>query len=178
MRNAINIRQTGFKQVDEVLKKLPAQVRRRVMISIAKEAAKPLVRDMQNGFDRVAEPGTGKSRGAIGVKTLRNNKDTRTSIFVGIREGKGWDKYKGFVARFVEMGTDVRTPRRKSVRFLKFKAKDGRIVFARQVAPVQSRPFIGPAIIKNRAQIEKKMAESVAVALNRYMKRTIKRNSK
>lgn len=171
----INIKPTGFSQVDEVLKGLPEQLRRRVLISAARTAAKPLVRDMRKGFDRVSNSASGETRKALGVRALRSSKKSNAAVFVGAREGK---RYKGYVARFLEAGTKLRTPRKKSVRFLKFTAADGSTVFARSVAPVEARPFIGPAIDQNAEGIKRSMADSIATALNRYMKRTIKRHMK
>ena len=169
MSSGIQVKFSGIKELDDLLKKLPAQVERKVLLSAQRDVLKPVAKDMQSKLDGVAGKVTGNLRSSIGIKAMRGGKTYNAASLAGVRYG---NRYKGFHGRFIEGGTKQRFPRKKKV--LRFMGSDGRMVFVRSAAPMVAKPFMEPTIKQHMPRIQKEYPDSLLSAMVKYMKRKLK----
>lgn len=169
MGKSIELKFSGFKEVDTVLKNLPKQVQRKVLLSAQREVLKPVAKDMESKLASIAGRVTGNLQESIGVKAMRGGREFNAASLAGVRYG---NRYKGFHGRFFEEGTKERRPRK--AKMLKFIGRDGKEVFVKQAAPMKKQPFIGPTIEKHMPRIQQEYPDMILKSMARYMKRTLK----
>jgi HK97 gp10 family phage protein len=170
MAKGIELKWSGLKEVDDILKNLPKQVQRKILLAGQREVLKPVAKDLETALSSVAGTVTGNLKKSIGIKALRGGKEYNAASLAGVRFG---NRYKGFHGRFIEEGTKERKPRK--AKMLKFKGKDGQDVFVKSAAPMKRQPFMRPTIERNLPKIEKEYPEALLKAMAKYMKRTIKK---
>lgn len=152
---------TGVDDIDKVLRGLPLQLNDRILQQAHTAAAKVLV--LREKLTAPEGP-TGNLVDSIGVqKASASSLSSRGlgAIVVGPRRGK----FKGHHAHLIEYGTK---PRR-----LKGDGKYGKYTY-RGVMP--AKPFAGPAFESTKGQVQAAIAGQLAVKLNAFMRRTIKKN--
>lgn len=143
---------TGVKEIDAVLKGLPAQVSHKVLGQAHADAAKPLI-------DRAKllapEGPTGNLVDSIGAEKESIAKATEVgAVVVGPRRGR---RYKGFAGHLVEYGTKSRTNRKGAYR-----------------GSMPKRPFMKPAFDSTGREVQNRIADSIGKKLLSFMKRTLK----
>jgi len=111
----INVRMTGFEEMDRLLEKLPDSVDRTFFLGIHRELLRPIAGKMKQRLLSQTKKRTGQLERSIGVRTLPKRSRLGTGTLVGQRYGI----YQGFHAPLIERGTVERTLR--SARVLKFK---------------------------------------------------------
>lgn len=169
MAKGIEIKWTGLKEVDDILKNLPKQVQRKVLLGAQREVLKPVAKEMESKLATVAGKVTGNLQESIGIKALRGGKEYNAASLAGVRFG---NRYKGFHGRFIEEGTRERRPRKGKV--LKFTGKDGKDVFIKSAAPMKKTPFMMPTIEKNLPVIARNYPDALLKSMVRFMKRKLK----
>lgn len=169
MANAVSIKFSGFKEVDQLLKQLPKQIERKVLLSAQREVLKPVARDMSSKLRSVAGKKTGNLEKSIGIKALRGGAKYYAASMAGVRYG---NKFKGFHGRFIEFGTKERKPKRK--KFLRFQNEQGEWVFVRKAAEMQATPFMEPTITQHLPRISREYPDALMKGLANYMKRKLK----
>lgn len=155
----MNVKFTGVREIDEVLKGLPRQVNDRLLRRAHTLAAAPLVLKEKQTAPRFK---TRNLKESIGIIKASRNKELG-AIAVGPRR-KGI--YKGHAAHLVEYGTKKRSLIGKG------KYKTGN----RGVMP--AKPFAFPAWQATRAQVLAGINGELGRTLLAYMKRTIKKAGK
>jgi len=148
------IRVTGFKEVDNVLKGLPAALSDKVFQNAHVRALAPLI-DKEHALAPVGK--TGNLADSIGiVKASGRSIGTRDlgAVSAGPRRRK---PYKGFAGHLVEYGTAVRAT----------KSGAGR-------GKMPAKPFAGPAWEATKDLVESKINSELAFEVVRFMKRTLK----
>lgn len=139
----------GAKELDKLLSGLPKALEVKILRSVHREAAKVIQEEM-------------KAKAPVGNDSIYNNikvghnkaDDDKTNITVGVTS-------KGFVARFVEYGTQVRTTKKGWNR-----------------GDMQPRPFIQPAINSKMDTVMNNLTENYAETINKYLEREVKKISK
>lgn len=169
MSSGIQIKFSGFKEVDNMLKDLPKQMQRKVLLSAQREVLKPVAKDMQSKLASVAGNVTNNLRESIGIKAMRGGKEYNAASLAGVRFG---NRYKGFHGRFIEAGTKERFPRKKKM--LRFRGKDGNWVFVKSAAPMVAKPFMEPTISQHLPRIEQDYPDALLKSMVRFMKRRLK----
>ena len=169
MAKGIELKLSGFKEVDDILKNLPKQVQRKILLGAQREVLKPVAKDMESALSAVAGNVSGNLRDSIGIRALRGGKEFNAASLAGIRYG---NRYKGFHGRFIESGTSIRKPRKRKV--MKFIGKDGQEVFIKSAAPMRKTPFMQPTIDKHLPRISREYPEALLKSMSRYMKRKLK----
>jgi hypothetical protein len=169
MGNKIQIKFSGFKEVDDVLKNLPKQVQRKILLGAQREVLKPVARDIQSNLSKVAGRVTGNLQDSVGIKAFRGGREYNAASLAGVRYG---NRYKGFHGRFIEEGTKER--RAKRGKKLKFINKEGEEIYVTKVAAIKKQPFIAPAIESNMPSIEANYPEAILKSMTRFMKRKLK----
>lgn len=157
---SIQIKVTGVKEIDQVLRGLPLQLNDRILQQAHTAAVKPLV---QKEKLTAPEGPTGNLVDSIGAvkASARSLKDRDLgAINVGPRRGRG---YKGYAGHLVEYGTRVRRLKGNG------KYKSGN----RGVMP--KKPFAEPAWQATRSQVIANINGEIGRSLLRFMKRTIKK---
>lgn len=148
----VNLRLTGEKEIDAVLRKLPAQVNHKVLQVAHASAAKVLV-DAEKL--NAPEGPTGHLIDSIGIiKTPFAKAGALGEINVGPRRGR----YKGNAAHLVEYGT---RPRRN-------KSGANRGV-------MKAKPFARPAWDRTKNKVQSLIAEKLGRSILSFMRRTIKK---
>lgn len=150
---------TGLKEIDQVLKGLPAQLQDKVLQAAGQAAAFPLVA----AAHRLAPVGRrGHLADSIGVQKSGFSMDSSMRREVGaIGVGPRRGRFKGNHAHLVEYGTK----KRSSV------SKNGKRI-NRGVMP--AKPFMEPAFEQTKDQVLGLYNQQVGRVLYNYMKRTIK----
>lgn len=169
MAKGIELKFSGFKEVDDILKNLPKQVQRKILLGGQREVLKPVAKDMESALSSVAGKVTGNLQESIGIKALKGGKEYNAASLAGVRYG---NRYKGFHGRFIEGGTSVRRPRKAKV--LKFIGKDGQEVFIRSARAMRKTPFMEPTIERHLPRIAREYPEALLKSMSRYMKRKLK----
>lgn len=148
----VDIRVTGFKEIDNVLKGLPKQLSHKVLQAAHMAAAKPLIEAEKLG---APEGPTGNLVDSIGaVKTSMGRAQSLGEIQVGPRRG---GRFKGHAGHLVEDGTKQRTNRRGANR-----------------GKMPARPFALPAFEKTKNVVLSMINTEIGRKLYAFMKRTIK----
>lgn len=143
---SVTISTTGVKEIDAVLKGLPAQLQDRVLKTAHADAAKPLV---QLAKQIVPKGKTGNLEKSIGVERISMRKtDEIGLVYIGPRRKGG---NRGFHGHLIEYGKTNR---------------DGT-----KTAP---QPFMEPAFEQTGQAVERGIADSIGKKLSAFMKRTIK----
>lgn len=143
---------TGDKQIDDVLRGLPAQVTHQVLSTAHAAAAKPLIEKEKLLAPEGPEGNLVDSIGA--VKTPFQKANVVGEVTVGPRRSR---PFKGFHGHLVEFGTKRR------------QNKNGA---NRGVMP--SKPFAAPAFEATKEVVLNSIAVNVGKKLFAFMKRTIK----
>lgn len=142
---------TGLKEIDELLKGLPEQLKHRILQDAHADAAKPLI----NSAESKVPVKTGGLRRSIGAVKPSIKKAREIGLVkIGPRRG---GRYEGYHGHLIEFGHRIVT-------------KKGRIIGA-----TRPNPFMEPAFNSTKDQVKSNIAESIAKILLRYMKRTIKK---
>lgn len=148
-----NVRVTGAKEIDQVLKGLPKQLSHQVLQNAHAAAAKPLIEAEKLG---APEGPTGNLVDSIGaVKTSFGRANALGEITVGPRR-KG--RFKGFAAHLVEYGTKARS-------LISNGANRG-------IMP--AKPFALPAWEKTKDTVQSLINAQIGRKLYSFMKRVIK----
>jgi len=169
MSKGIQIKFSGFKEVDDVLKNLPKQVQRKILLGAQREVLKPVARDISSNLGKIAGRVTGNLQDSVGIRSMKGGREFNAASLAGVRYG---NRYKGFHGRFFENGTKERVAKRGKK--LKFINKEGKEIFVTKVAAMKKQPFIGQAIQKNMPSIERDYPEALLKSMTRYMKRKLK----
>lgn len=170
MSKGIELKWSGIKEVDKVLKELPKKVQRKVLLSAQREVLKPVAKDMESALGAIAGTVTGNLKKSIGIKALSGGKEYNAASLAGVRFG---NRYKGFHGRFFEEGTKERRPRK--AKMLRFIGRDGQPVFVKSAAPMKKQPFMKPTIERHLPEVAKKYPEALLRSMVRYMERTLKK---
>lgn len=160
--DSVNLRVTGLKEIDKVLQGLPKQLSHRVLQNAHASAAKILVT-----AEKLSAPEgpTGRLVDSIGVERIPFRRATELGqIRVGPRR-KGIYGAGGRVAHLVEYGTKQRYLKGRGM----YKAGTNR-------GQMKPRPFARPAWDRTRPAVLNAIRGTVAQALLRFMKRTIKKH--
>lgn len=145
---------SGIKELDAMMRGLPSQVQHNILLSIHKEAAKPLVEAAQS----LAPVKKGLLKKSIGTASGGSIKRTGEIglVTVGPRRKGG---YQGFHGHLVERGTKER------------RTKSGE---SRGVMP--ATPFMEPAFNATQVLVVSRIQTVFAGKLWQYMKRTLKKS--
>lgn len=145
------ISMTGYKEIDEVIKKLPSQLTHPILQSIHSKAVQPYVRAAYFAAPLL----TGKTADSIGVvKPNIRRAGSIGAVGAGPRRGR----FGGHVAHLSEFGTKPR------------KTKSGA---NRGVMP--RKPFLAPAWDRTQNQVREGIKVATGQVIYSFMKRTIKR---
>lgn len=148
----VEVRVTGFKEIDQVLKGLPQQLSHKVLQAAHMAAAKPLIEAEKLG---APEGPTGNLVDSIGaIKTSIGRAQSLGEIHVGPRRG---GRFKGHAGHLVEHGTKQRTNRRGANR-----------------GSMPARPFALPAWEKTKEIVRSRINTEVGRKLFAFMKRIVK----
>jgi len=144
---SVKISITGLKEIDDVLKGMPLILQDRVLKTAHADAAKPLTEAAR----ALAPLGkTGNLKSSIGVERVSMKKvDAIGLVQVGPRRRGG---HKGFHGHLIEFGKTNR---------------DG--------SKTTATPFMEPAFMQTKTQVESGIAQSVGVKLAQFIKRTVKK---
>lgn len=145
----------GAREIDELLKKLPVSVAKRVVGNAMRAGGRVVQREAKNrapvGSDE-PHPKYGKLRDNIRVKTVaERGKSTAIAVHIGAA-------FWGF---FLEFGTGVR--RLKKARVL----SDGTTVFGTEVAPIRAQPFMRPAWDASKERALARIAKGLGDGIQR-----------
>lgn len=147
-----DVKLTGFKEIDNVLKGMPAQLSHKVLQAANMAAAKPLIEAEKLG---APEGPTGNLVDSIGaVKTSVSRAKSIGEIQVGPRRS---GRFKGHAGHLVEYGTKRRTNRNGANR-----------------GAMPARPFALPAFEKTKNIVLGMINTEIGRKLYAFMKRTIK----
>lgn len=147
-----DVKLTGFKEIDNVLKGMPAQLSHKVLQAANMAAAKPLIEAEKLG---APEGPTGNLVDSIGaVKTSISRAQSLGEIQVGPRRG---GRFKGHAGHLVEYGTKSRTNKRGANR-----------------GTMPAKPFALPAFEKTKNIVLGMINTEIGRKLYAFMKRTIK----
>lgn len=145
----------GAREIDELLKKLPVRVAKRVVGNAMRAGGRVVQREAKLrapvGIEE-PHPKYGKLRDNIRVKTVA---EKGTSAAVAVHIGAA---FWGF---FLEFGTGVR--RLKKARVL----SDGTTVFGTEVGPMPARPFMRPAWDSSKAAALDRIAKGLGDGIQR-----------
>lgn len=151
----MSVKLTGFKEVDAVLKGLPAQLTDKVFQKAHTRALAPFIdREKQT----VPVGLTGNLRESLGViKASGRSFGNRAlgEVYAGPRRKNG---FKGFAGHLNEYGTKVRATRKGANR-----------------GAMRAIPFAAPAWEQTKAQVEGLINVEIGLEVVRFMKRTIKK---
>lgn len=149
----VKLRLVGVKEIDAVLKGLPAQLNHKVLQSAHAKAVKPTV----DAAKLLAPEGpSGGLIDSIGVvKTNFRRANELGEIQAGPRRGR----YKGNAGHLVEYGTKARYNKRGAYRGV-----------------MKRKPFMQPAWDKTKNQVVTTINTEIGRSLYSFMKRTIRRN--
>lgn len=149
----MDIRLTGVKEIDQVLKGLPKQVNHKIVQSANVQAVKPLV---EKAKLTAPEGPTGNLVDSIGSVKLPARRATNLGeVHVGPRRG---GRNKGHHGHLIEYGTTVRKNKKGANR--------GRI---------SPKPFMEPAWESTKSRVLANVNDELGKSLFRFMKRTIKK---
>jgi HK97 gp10 family phage protein len=151
----------GNDVIDKVLKGLPAQVNKKILMAAFRIAAKPLIEDAKS---RVPVD-KGDLRDSIGAEQARAKGKQDAALWIGPRRTK---KRAGWRAHFVEYGTSGIVKKGKG------KRKKG----SRFRPDQPARPFMRPAIDAKLPEVEANIKIEIGKSLRRYMLRTIRKGRK
>jgi hypothetical protein len=153
----MDVRVTGVKEIDRVLKLMPKQLTHKVLQTAHAAAGKHTV----NAAKLLAPEGpTGRLIDSIGVvKSPIGRANSLGEIYIGPRRGR----YKGFAAHLVEYGTVNR--RLKGWGKYRRGTKRGRM---------PARPFMDPAWNRTKGRVIGSINQEVGRVLINFMRRTIK----
>lgn len=192
----INIKLTGFKELEKNLRELPEKLAQNALKSSVSASAK-IVRDAAR---KNAPVDSGKLKeNIIHYRSRRNSSSGKETFFIGIRTitktyadtkknkraGRAGKKYKVFSIpywRFVEFGTKAHTINLK--RFKSEEAKklnksvlsDGETIYGTSVnnGGIKSKPFLRPAFDNNKTLI----IDTMRVGLSKGIEKQIKKMKK
>lgn len=149
----MDIRLTGVKEIDQVLKGLPKQVNHKIIQSANVQAVKPLV---EKAKLTAPEGPTGNLVDSIGAVKLPARRATSLGeVHVGPRRG---GKNKGHHGHLIEYGTSIRRNKKGANR--------GRI---------KADPFMEPSWDSTKGLVQSRVNDELGKSLYRFMKRTIKK---
>jgi hypothetical protein len=153
----VDVRVTGVKEIDKVLKGMPKQLTHKVLQTAHAAAGKHTV----NAAKLLAPEGpTGRLIDSIGVvKTPIGRANSLGEIHIGPRRGR----YKGFAAHLVEYGTVNR----------KLKGR-GKYRKGTKRGRMPRRPFMDPAWNRTKDTVRGSINQEVGRVLYNFMRRTIK----
>lgn len=146
------VRLTGFKEIDNVLKGMPKELSHKVIQAANVESSKPLIEAEKLG---APEGPTGNLVDSIGaIKTSMGRAQSLGEITVGPRRG---GRFKGYAGHLVEYGTKQRTNRRGANR-----------------GSMPAKPFALPAWEKTKGVVQSMINTQLGRKLYAFMKRRIK----
>jgi hypothetical protein len=147
----VTVKLVGVKEIDAVLRGLPAQLNHKVLQSAHQKAVKPTV----DAAKLLAPEGpSGKLIDSIGVIKTNFSKATELGeIQAGPRRGR----YKGNAGHLVEYGTKARYNKRGAYRGI-----------------MKKKPFMQPAWDKTKNQVVTTINTEIGRSLHSFMKRTIR----
>ncbi len=141
---------TGFKEIDTVLKKMPARLSEKVLSSAHRSSLIPLVKKAKL---LAPEGPTGNLVDSIGTERVTQSKKG------GVQAGpKRRGRFKGNHGHLVEFGTKSR--RKKS---------------GANTGSMPAQPFMQPAFDATKDLVNDQIAEKIGTTLFRFMKRTLKK---
>ena len=149
MKFAVSV--TGVKEIDSVLKALPAAVSHKVLGAAHLAAAKPLIQ-RETQLAPILSGDLSESIG--GEKTPISRANAVGEVVVGPRRSR---QHRGYHGHLVERGTKRRVNKKGA---------------NRGVMP--AHPFIQPAFDQTHIQVEKNIALEVGKSVWRTMKRYLK----
>ncbi|WP_306642595.1 HK97-gp10 family putative phage morphogenesis protein [Sanyastnella coralliicola] len=170
---AIDMKLEGAEQIQKLLQELPPALKKSVLISAQKKAAKPVVQQMIRNLDSSTKSRSGNLKKSIGTKTLKDRGRETTSTITGPRVG---GRFKGYHAHLIEHGTSA-GERTSKKGYFTFKGKGGKTIRVRMIdhPGTKARPFAKPAIESKKEEVVQAFSFEIGAALNRVMKRTIKK---
>lgn len=161
-KSIVTVKVTGFKEIDDVLKKLPDSLSEPVIRAANRAAAKPLI---DKAKANAPEGPTGHLVDSIGIANKVEEKGSiikagKGAVAVGPRRGKGNRNTQGWHAHLVEYGTVKRSK------------KNGQIT-----GVMPANPFMKPAWLSTQVEVRAKIKEELGKSVKSLMKRTIKKAS-
>jgi hypothetical protein len=147
----MDIKVTGVKEIDQVLKGLKYQLNHKILQSAHYQASKILVSTAKG---MAPEGPTGNTVDSIG--TVRPGLSRAAELGL-VETGPRRGRYKGNIAHLIEYGTKQRTNSHGA---------------NRGVMP--KRPFMLPAWERTKDSIRASINDNIGLSLWRFMKRTIK----
>lgn len=150
---SVKISVTGVKEIDAVLKGMPAQLSHTVLGQAHAAAAKPFV---ERAKLLAPEGPTGNLVDSIGVeKESFARANQLGQVQAGPRRSR---RYKGYVGHLVEYGTTVRANKKGANRGM-----------------MRKHPFMQPAFNQTKNLVESGIAENLGKKLTAFMKKTLGR---
>lgn len=148
------IKVTGYKELDQMLKGLPAQFSHKIVGSAHFKAAKPLVEKEKL---LAPEGPTGNLVDSIGAERVAIGSATNLGeVNVGPRRRKG--RYKGYAAHLVEFGTKQRKTSNNANR-----------------GSMKAKPFVRPAFDSEAQGVIDSIDNELGQSITRYIKSHTKR---
>jgi len=148
---SIKLSVTGVKEIDKVLRGLPAQLQDKILAQAHADAAKPLV---EKAKLLAPEGPTGNLVDSIGTEKLGKRGREIGQVQAGPRRSR---RHKGYAGHLVEFGTKKRTNKRGA---------------NRGVMP--KKAFMFPAFRQTKTVVENAIAGAIGKKLFAFMKRTLK----
>lgn len=149
---------TGFKEVDELLKRLPKELNHKVVGSAIFQSTKPLV---SSAKARVKNK-TGNLKESIGAVRQSIKRATEIGeVRVGPRIG---GRYKGYHGHLVEYGAKDRPPGGWYARFANAHNTTSK-----------PHPFLKPAFEATKGEVMGQINNNIAISLRNSMRRLLKK---
>jgi HK97 gp10 family phage protein len=152
----------ALKEIQEAIDRLPKEFTQRRAQTVLKQGLKPFISSAKSK----APSDTGNLKGAIGIKTFRNNK---RYIFAGVKTKKGGGKGDGFYAKFLEYGfTHVAWPE-------KGKRIDKGDYSADRLKKIEPKPFLRPAWDETKNRVKDETIRISEKRIKAYLKKVKKK---
>lgn len=146
-KEPIRFELNGAKEIDKILSQLPVKMQAKILASINREGAKIVQAEM-------------KKNAPVGNDVIHNNikikkdKENLTGVTVGVTS-------KGFVARFIEYGTVLRTTKKGFQR-----------------GAMRPKPFIKRSIDNKIKEVISHITDNYAALVQKYLTKEVKKINK
>jgi len=139
----------GGKELEEVLKKLPEKVNKRILNSAARLAAKPLIKSAR----RKVPKRTRNLEKSIGTR-IKGRTGNQSVAMIGPQTGKR-RRYDGWYAHFVEFGVSGISRKKKK----------------RYRVDVAAKPFMRPAYDETKGEMQKEYGNYVGKVTQKFLEK-------
>jgi hypothetical protein len=165
---------TGFKEVDNLMRRLPKELNHKIVGSAIYKSAKPLV----TGAKARVKSKTGNLKESIGAVRQSIKKATEIGeVRVGPRLGgrfKGYHGYNVETGHRVVLGGTLPASQTKSGR--QYQAKNpARTGQGRVVGKADPHPFLQPAFVATKGEVMNQINNNIAISLRNSMRRLLKK---